>query len=148
MGKLDFQSCDAGTLTNERCWLLSSSLGGYLLDFGGLGHSPCRPNSSNPYFVMIGLGSMSVWQSLRATHECPCMFSRAMQVLSQMKDAGYSHRLWEDISSILAGWDKARPGLADSPCRPNSSNPYFVMIGLGSMSVWQSLVVRCRYSHK
>ncbi|KAG0155144.1 hypothetical protein PDIDSM_717 [Penicillium digitatum] len=33
------------------------------------------------------------------------MFSRAMQVLSQMKDAGYSHRLWEDISSILAGWD-------------------------------------------
>ncbi|KAJ5577197.1 hypothetical protein N7535_004123 [Penicillium sp. DV-2018c] len=33
------------------------------------------------------------------------MYSRAMQVLSQMKDAGYSHRLWEDISSILAGWD-------------------------------------------
>ncbi|KGO77813.1 hypothetical protein PITC_061200 [Penicillium italicum] len=33
------------------------------------------------------------------------MFSRAMQVLSQMKDAGYSHRLWEDISMILAGWD-------------------------------------------
>jgi hypothetical protein len=33
------------------------------------------------------------------------MFSRAMQVLSQMKDAGYSHRLWEDVSSILAGWD-------------------------------------------
>jgi hypothetical protein len=33
------------------------------------------------------------------------MFSRAMQVLSQMKDAGYSHRLWEEISSILAGWD-------------------------------------------
>jgi hypothetical protein len=36
------------------------------------------------------------------------MFSRAMQVLSQMKDAGYSHRLWEDISSILAGWDTDR----------------------------------------
>ncbi|KAJ5341410.1 hypothetical protein N7541_010534 [Penicillium brevicompactum] len=33
------------------------------------------------------------------------MFSRAMQVLSQMADAGYSRRLWEDISSILAGWD-------------------------------------------
>ncbi|KAJ5749083.1 uncharacterized protein N7511_010779 [Penicillium nucicola] len=33
------------------------------------------------------------------------MYSRAMQVLAQMKDAGYSHRLWEDISSILAGWD-------------------------------------------
>ncbi|KAJ5793605.1 hypothetical protein N7457_000204 [Penicillium paradoxum] len=36
------------------------------------------------------------------------MYSRAMQVLSQMKDAGYSHRLWEDISSILAGWDTDR----------------------------------------
>jgi hypothetical protein len=33
------------------------------------------------------------------------MYSRAMQVLSQMKDAGYSHRLWENVSSILAGWD-------------------------------------------
>lgn len=33
------------------------------------------------------------------------MFSRAMHVLSQMKDAGYSRHLWEDISSILAGWD-------------------------------------------
>ncbi|CAG7985334.1 unnamed protein product [Penicillium salamii] len=33
------------------------------------------------------------------------MYSRAMQVLSQMADAGYSRRLWEDISSILAGWD-------------------------------------------
>lgn len=36
------------------------------------------------------------------------MFSRAMQVLSQMRDAGYSHRLWEDVSSILAGWDTDR----------------------------------------
>ncbi|CAG8240023.1 unnamed protein product [Penicillium olsonii] len=33
------------------------------------------------------------------------MYSRAMQVLSQMADAGYSRRLYEDISSILAGWD-------------------------------------------
>lgn len=33
------------------------------------------------------------------------MFSRAMHVLTQMKDAGYSRHLWEDISSILAGWD-------------------------------------------
>lgn len=36
------------------------------------------------------------------------MFSRAMNVLSQMRDAGYSHRLWEEISSILAGWDTDR----------------------------------------
>lgn len=36
------------------------------------------------------------------------MFSRAMNVLSQMRDAGYSHRLWEDISSIMAGWDTDR----------------------------------------
>ncbi|PWY84526.1 hypothetical protein BO94DRAFT_518616 [Aspergillus sclerotioniger CBS 115572] len=33
------------------------------------------------------------------------MKSRAMRVLSQMKEAGYSHSRWEDISSILAGWD-------------------------------------------
>lgn len=36
------------------------------------------------------------------------MFSRAMNVLSQMKEAGYSHQLWEEISSILAGWDTDR----------------------------------------
>ncbi|KAJ5094071.1 hypothetical protein N7456_009932 [Penicillium angulare] len=33
------------------------------------------------------------------------LHSRAMNVLSQMKEAGYSPRLWEEISSILAGWD-------------------------------------------
>jgi hypothetical protein len=33
------------------------------------------------------------------------MKSRAMQVMSQMKDAGYSFTLWEDVASILAGWD-------------------------------------------
>ncbi|KAJ5924749.1 hypothetical protein N7466_008936 [Penicillium verhagenii] len=32
-------------------------------------------------------------------------YSRAMNVLSQMKEAGYSHRLWEDATAILAGWD-------------------------------------------
>ncbi|KAJ5736312.1 uncharacterized protein N7483_001437 [Penicillium malachiteum] len=31
--------------------------------------------------------------------------SRAMNVLSQMKEAGYSPRVWEEISAILAGWD-------------------------------------------
>lgn len=36
------------------------------------------------------------------------MFSRAMNVLSQMKEAGYSRQLWEEMSSILAGWDTDR----------------------------------------
>jgi len=36
------------------------------------------------------------------------MFSRAMNVLSQMKEAGYSHQLWEEMSSVLAGWDTDR----------------------------------------
>jgi hypothetical protein len=33
------------------------------------------------------------------------MKSRTMQVLSQMKDAGYSHAAWEDVAGILGGWD-------------------------------------------
>ncbi|RAL01689.1 uncharacterized protein BO80DRAFT_405480 [Aspergillus ibericus CBS 121593] len=33
------------------------------------------------------------------------MKSRAMRVLSQMKEAGYSRSRWEEMSSILAGWD-------------------------------------------
>ncbi|KAJ5644940.1 hypothetical protein N7507_010951 [Penicillium longicatenatum] len=33
------------------------------------------------------------------------LHSRAMNVLSQMKEAGYSPGLWEEISAILAGWD-------------------------------------------
>ncbi|PWY92399.1 hypothetical protein BO70DRAFT_327528 [Aspergillus heteromorphus CBS 117.55] len=33
------------------------------------------------------------------------MKSRAMRVLSQMKEAGYSQSRWEEASSILAGWD-------------------------------------------
>ncbi|KAJ5390589.1 uncharacterized protein N7496_001657 [Penicillium cataractarum] len=36
------------------------------------------------------------------------MYSRAMNVLSQMRDAGYSSKLWEDVCSILAGWDTDR----------------------------------------
>ncbi|EAW09722.1 uncharacterized protein ACLA_039370 [Aspergillus clavatus NRRL 1] len=33
------------------------------------------------------------------------MRSRAMRVMAQMKEAGYSHTRWEEISAILAGWD-------------------------------------------
>ncbi|KAJ5541301.1 hypothetical protein N7494_006377 [Penicillium frequentans] len=33
------------------------------------------------------------------------LHSRAMNVLSQMKEAGYSPQLWEEITAILAGWD-------------------------------------------
>ncbi|KAE8152678.1 hypothetical protein BDV25DRAFT_150577 [Aspergillus avenaceus] len=36
------------------------------------------------------------------------MKSRAMRVMSQMKEAGYSHTRWEEVSSILAGWDTDR----------------------------------------
>ncbi|KAJ5095397.1 hypothetical protein NUU61_004753 [Penicillium alfredii] len=36
------------------------------------------------------------------------MVSRAMHVLSQMREAGYSHQVWEEISAILAGWDTDR----------------------------------------
>lgn len=32
-------------------------------------------------------------------------YSRAISVLSQMRDAGYSHQLWEEFNKILAGWD-------------------------------------------
>ncbi|KAL4810276.1 hypothetical protein BDV18DRAFT_130668 [Aspergillus unguis] len=31
--------------------------------------------------------------------------SRAMRVLSQMREAGYSHSRWEEVTGILAGWD-------------------------------------------
>ncbi|GAB1194614.1 hypothetical protein APSETT444_003860 [Aspergillus pseudonomiae] len=31
--------------------------------------------------------------------------SRAMRVMSQMKEAGYAHSRWEEVSSIFAGWD-------------------------------------------
>lgn len=33
------------------------------------------------------------------------MKSRAMQVVSQMTHAGYSHSSWEAVAAILAGWD-------------------------------------------
>jgi hypothetical protein len=33
------------------------------------------------------------------------MKSRAMRVMSQMKEAGYSPSLWENVTSVLAGWD-------------------------------------------
>lgn len=36
------------------------------------------------------------------------MYSRAMYVLAQMREAGYSRKLWEDVCSILAGWDTDR----------------------------------------
>lgn len=31
--------------------------------------------------------------------------SRAMQVMSQMNEAGYPHARWEEIATVLAGWD-------------------------------------------
>ncbi|KAJ9314249.1 hypothetical protein DTO271D3_5478 [Paecilomyces variotii] len=36
------------------------------------------------------------------------MKSRAIHVMAQMKEAGYSHGLWEDVAAILAGWDTDR----------------------------------------
>lgn len=33
------------------------------------------------------------------------MYSRAMNVLSQMRDAGYSYGHWEETAAIVAGWD-------------------------------------------
>jgi hypothetical protein len=33
------------------------------------------------------------------------MKSRSMRVMSQMKEAGYAHTRWEEVSAILAGWD-------------------------------------------
>ncbi|RHZ66901.1 uncharacterized protein CDV56_108949 [Aspergillus thermomutatus] len=33
------------------------------------------------------------------------MKSRAMRVMAQMREAGYSHTRWEEVSGILAGWD-------------------------------------------
>lgn len=33
------------------------------------------------------------------------MKSRAMRVMAQMREAGYSHTRWEEVSAILAGWD-------------------------------------------
>ncbi|KAF7596447.1 hypothetical protein BBP40_001754 [Aspergillus hancockii] len=33
------------------------------------------------------------------------MNSRSMRVMSQMKEAGYAHTRWEEVSAILAGWD-------------------------------------------
>ncbi|PLB52859.1 hypothetical protein P170DRAFT_403467 [Aspergillus steynii IBT 23096] len=33
------------------------------------------------------------------------MSSRAMRVMSQMKEAGYSHTRWEEVAGIYAGWD-------------------------------------------
>ncbi|KAL4940936.1 hypothetical protein BDV06DRAFT_195574 [Aspergillus oleicola] len=31
--------------------------------------------------------------------------SRAMRVMSQMREAGYRHSLWEEVAGIMAGWD-------------------------------------------
>ncbi|KAJ5749710.1 hypothetical protein N7533_006738 [Penicillium manginii] len=49
--------------------------------------------------------------------------SRAMNVLSQMTEAGYSHRVWEKTSSILAGWDTDRsPTIQTRTLVPRSSS--------------------------
>ncbi|KAL1875536.1 hypothetical protein Plec18167_005472 [Paecilomyces lecythidis] len=34
--------------------------------------------------------------------------SRAIHVMAQMKEAGYSHGRWEEVAAILAGWDTDR----------------------------------------
>lgn len=36
------------------------------------------------------------------------MKSRAIQVMSQMREAGYPHNRWEEVAAILAGWDTDR----------------------------------------
>ncbi|GAD95254.1 conserved hypothetical protein [Paecilomyces variotii No. 5] len=36
------------------------------------------------------------------------MKSRAIHVMAQMKEAGYSHSRWEEVAAILAGWDTDR----------------------------------------
>lgn len=60
------------------------------------------------------------------------MYSRAMNVLSQMREAGYSSKLWEDVCSILAGWDTDRSPTIQtrsflrwsrSLCRASHTNP-------------------------
>ncbi|KAJ9296796.1 hypothetical protein DTO271G3_4995 [Paecilomyces variotii] len=33
------------------------------------------------------------------------MKSRAIHVMAQMKEAGYSHGAWEEVAAIMAGWD-------------------------------------------
>lgn len=60
------------------------------------------------------------------------MYSRAMNVLSQMRETGYSSKLWEDMCSILAGWDTDRSPTIQTRsfmpwsrplCRASHTNP-------------------------
>lgn len=49
------------------------------------------------------------------------MKSRAMQVMTQMMEAGYSHTRWEEVSAIYAGWDTDRsPTIQTRKLRPQS----------------------------
>lgn len=49
------------------------------------------------------------------------MKSRAMQVMAQMIEAGYSHTRWEEVSTIYAGWDTDRsPTIQTRKLRPQS----------------------------
>jgi hypothetical protein len=63
------------------------------------------------------------------------MRSRAIQVMSQMREAGYSHTVWEEVASILAGWDTdgsptiqtrsltSPPGALSSPAKSRLNDP-------------------------
>lgn len=49
--------------------------------------------------------------------------SRAIQVLSQMTEAGYSNHLWEEYNKILAGWDTdGSPTVQTRTLSPRSTN--------------------------
>jgi hypothetical protein len=64
---------------------------------------------------------------IEADSEDPGRYSRAVDVLSRMTEAGYSHLQWEQTAHILAGWDtdgsptiQTRTLLKQSPILPSS----------------------------
>lgn len=49
--------------------------------------------------------------------------SRAMQVVNQMKHAGYLHSSWEEVASILAGWDTDKSPTIQTRGRIHRASP-------------------------
>lgn len=67
------------------------------------------------------------------------MSSRAMRVMSQMKEAGYSHSRWEEVAGIYAGWDTDKSPTIQT--RVSAPQPRLLRNPVGSSSsaaIWEA----------
>ncbi|KAI9041258.1 uncharacterized protein KD926_007212 [Aspergillus affinis] len=67
------------------------------------------------------------------------MSSRAMRVMTQMKEAGYGHSRWEEVAGIYAGWDTDKSPTIQT--RASMPQPRLLRNSVGSTSsaaIWEA----------